>query len=90
MQKWQHKPMKPKYKLLYSWLLTQQKEEINLSFDDVAVIVDGDLPKSAYLYKSWWANNDTNKSQVQAWKTAGYKSCNLSIPNQLITFRKVR
>jgi hypothetical protein len=60
-----------KYYLLTNFLKEQQKNIIELTFQEVILIINNPLPESAYKYRPWWANDKTH-SQAQAWLDAGY------------------
>jgi hypothetical protein len=42
------------------------------SFEEIAELVPGGLPPSAYVHAAWWSNNDSHPEAV-AWLTAGWK-----------------
>lgn len=49
------------------------------------------LPPSARKYPEWWANEDlsyTVKSQCRAWAEAGWKTANVDIHNETVSFYK--
>ena len=65
--------MKPgtKYFPLYEYLRSlSQDEPIELSFDQIEVIIGNSLPRSARISRAWWANSAT--PQGQAWLEAGW------------------
>ena len=53
-----------KYDGLRDHLLSRAGMEATVSFDDVASLVPGGLPASAYQYQAWWANDESG-SHVQ-------------------------
>ena len=51
------------------------KQEVMFTFDQLAVILGFVLPKSAFNYREWWANQvDTStRPQARAWINAGFR-----------------
>ncbi len=49
--------------------------ELNLSFKQIEKILGVELPMSAKSYQAWWANqtDTTNRSNAQAWLSAGFE-----------------
>jgi hypothetical protein len=64
-----------KYDPLKRWLQNQQRQLIDMTFDEIANLVGG-LPISATKRAAWWANESTNvtHSQCRAWLEAGYSA----------------
>lgn len=63
-----------KYDPLYRHLAKPDlPSPLTLSLDQVAKIIGGDLPDSAYLRGEWWANNETRHVQT-VWLQAGWKA----------------
>lgn len=52
--------------------LRRQGREVSYTFDDIAAMVPGGLPASAYRYEAWWSNGDRTHSQCQSWGDAGF------------------
>ena len=87
--------MSGKYERLENYLHEKKssRNDINLSFREIESIIGGPLPKSAYQYKAWWANQtDTStRSQARAWQSAGYKvdAIQLTGKDSWVWFRSV-
>lgn len=49
--------------------------EKTVTFAELEIILGFALPKSAYLYSAWWANEFSvkNHPQSNAWSAAGWK-----------------
>jgi len=63
-----------KYDPLKKWLQNQQRDDIEMTFDEIANLVGG-LPISAHKRAAWWANEVTiTHSQCRAWLEAGYSA----------------
>ena len=61
-----------KYDPLRDFLRGHSGEAVELSFPELAQIVGG-LPRSAYAYRPWWANNRSHP-QAKAWLEVGYEA----------------
>jgi len=59
-----------------------------ISFKEIEAVLKTSLPKSAYSYPAWWSNNPSNNVMTKAWLDAGWKTCEVDIPGQKVTFKK--
>jgi len=82
-------PRGKKYLALSKFLAQKLSElrRIDLSFAEIIVIIGAELPKSAYLYSAWWAN-DPSHVQAAAWLIAGWKATNLALVDRRLTFEQ--
>ncbi|SCG34811.1 DUF7662 domain-containing protein [Micromonospora humi] len=46
--------------------------EVTYSLEEVADLVPGGLPPSAYRYPAWWSNGDRTHPHSRSWEDAGY------------------
>jgi len=58
---------------------------ITMTFQDIERILEKELPKSAYGYRAWWANDPT-KPQSAAWLEEGWRAMALSMSERRLTF----
>jgi len=65
--------------------LPKRQNEITITFEEVEMLIDNKLPFSARKYASWWANDPTH-SQARYWLDAGWKTRDVDIENQEVTF----
>jgi hypothetical protein len=65
--------------------LKRRDKELTLSFDDVAALVVGGLPSSAFEYSAWWAN-DANHVQAKVWLDAGWETRTPNLISRKVTF----
>lgn len=65
---------KSKYAALREFLERQTAGEVTLRFDQFPERVGIDLPRSAFEYQAYWANqtDTTNRPWAKAWKEAGF------------------
>lgn len=84
-------PGGPKYLPLTNYLTGQPPsvERLELDFAQVIIIIRDELPKSAWLYRSWWANDPTH-NQAKAWLDAGWETANVRMEERLLTFVRRR
>ncbi|MEU5828636.1 DUF7662 domain-containing protein [Micromonospora tulbaghiae] len=52
--------------------LRRRTAEVDMSFEEIANLVPGGLPRSAYRHPAWWSNNDRTHPQSHAWHAAGF------------------
>ncbi len=81
-----------KYEPLFNYLSDCNKERVILSFEEIEKILQFALPKSAYQYPAWWANEkDGRHVHCKSWLEAGYQTHNTinGIANKEILFIKI-
>jgi len=80
-----------KYDPLRDHLRSSGQPRVAMTFDQIAALV-GPLPRSAFEYQAWWANEAEPRTNVQkiAWMSAGYIVERLSMPTRTVTFIKRR
>ena len=78
-----------KYTPLYEYFKNCNTNRVELSFDQIEMILEFKLPDSAYKYAAWWSN-PLSHIQAAAWENAGYKATNISdgIIKQKMLFSK--
>ena len=78
-----------KYTELYAHLSNLSGEEWKTTFATLETIIGFSLPDSAYLYRPWWANQSkSGHSQSMAWSVAGWKTSDVDMENETLTFRR--
>ncbi|MGH9804818.1 MAG: type II toxin-antitoxin system RelE family toxin [Candidatus Acidiferrales bacterium] len=60
-------------------------KRLDLDFAQIILIISDELPKSAYLYQAWWAN-DITKVQAAAWIAVGWKTVDLQLAKRKVAF----
>lgn len=55
------------------------------TFDEVAELVPGGLPPSAYDHTAWWANTSSH-SEAVAWLSAGWRTDAVELLGRRVTF----
>jgi hypothetical protein len=80
-----------KYEALREHLDRQHGDQITMSFDQVAAIVPGGLPASAYNHQAWWANEAYGSHvEARAWLDAGFRTTSVSLTARRVTFVRSR
>lgn len=75
-----------KYDPLGEFLKQQNKPYIKLSFKDIEEIIESRLPKSAYTYRAWWANDNTHIQARNGWLTVGYRVRYVDLERGVVEF----
>lgn len=65
-----------------------KEHRLTLTFDQIKEINDGHLPASAYKHQAWWANTESH-SEAFGWLNAGFRTVEIDIISQKITFERV-
>src|SRR4051812_47732729 len=73
-----------KYLNLTNHLASRDDEMWQASFNDVEEAMRASLPESARVYAAWWANQ--GRAQSLAWEGAGWKTMNVDVENERVTF----
>ena len=81
-----------KYDTLYDFLkhIPQDIEERTMTFDEIENILGFKLPKSAYVYREWWANPTSPQQHpyAQSWLAAGWKVDTVNQQDKWIRFQR--
>ena len=85
-------PGESRYAPLALWLQQQppETETVTLSFGEVEGIIDGELPRSAYRHRSWWANDPASQVQAQQWLEVGWQVASINMSAQRVRFGRSR
>jgi len=78
-----------KYEQLRDHLKGEREELIRLTFSEIEEILGFSLPKSAYEYRAWWANDGNHVQARDGWISAGYNSEAVDLDNHRVSFRRV-
>ena len=79
-----------KYQRLYAYLCSLQGKEWRTSFGDIEAVIGSDLPPSARVRRSWWANRKEGggHSQALAWSVAGWETAEVDMQAETLLFRR--
>lgn len=76
-----------KYRYLSEYLKTSGRKTVSMSFDEIEQIVGFNLPSSARSHRAFWANSTTH-SIALSWLSVGYKTVEVNITSENVTFEK--
>ena len=82
--------MSKKYETLGEFLDRQTCDEVSLSFDRIAGILGGKLPKSADDYDAWWSNSPTEGRHNGVWLKRGWETTALNRKARTVKFVRMR
>jgi hypothetical protein len=74
------------YEPLRNHLLFSGKQEVTMSFAEIERVLGRKLPPSARKQKAWWSNNRHGHVQADAWLRSSYKTSDLDLTTQRVTF----
>jgi CBS domain-containing protein len=63
-------------------------DEVKMKFEELEVITGKKLPKSAYEYRAWWAN-DPGKPHAALWLNAGWRAQYINMTERRLTFIRI-
>jgi len=75
------------YKL--GWHLAKLKSnKVGYHFDEIEKILGFPLPRSARIYRPWWANDNTHVQASDGWLDYGWMVDSVEMDNQVVKFIK--
>lgn len=77
-----------KYESLAAYLRKQPYREVSYSFRDLEKILGFELPSSARQHRAWWSNNGSNNVMTKAWLSAGYRTRDVDMESERLTFER--
>lgn len=75
-----------KYEPLTAFLKSKHGREIRMSFAEVEKVIGEKLPAKSKANRAWWSNNPSNSVMTKAWLAAGYKSAQVDMGSEKLTF----
>lgn len=76
-----------KYQPLQNHLISLKTDAWVAQFSEIEDILGFSLPRSAYLYPAWWANQEYSP-QCQSWLSVGWVTSELDLVKKIVTFCK--
>jgi hypothetical protein len=73
-----------KYQNLTKYLASIDETEWEAKFEQVERVLGFRLPESARQHQAWWSNQ--MRSQSLGWQLAGWKTTELDLQNEKVTF----
>lgn len=62
-------------------------DTLQLTFNDIEAIIDGDLPASAREHRAWWANDSTHAQAFQ-WLRVGWRTTTINMTEGTVLFTR--
>lgn len=79
------------YQPLADHLADQKGDVWDASFSEVERALGRPLPKSAFLYNAWWANQSgPGHSQTHGWRSVGWRTAKLDLERRRVRFERER
>ncbi len=78
-----------KYDRLGSYLSEKQDDIVPIRFAEIERILGFSLPRSAYVQRTWWSNNQNNSVMTRVWRKAGFRSEQVDMTRMKLVFRRV-
>ena len=77
-----------KYEPLRQFLTGRREASARVTFREIEDILGFRLPASARKHPPWWSNSGGTHTQSCAWLTAGWKTSQVDIPGEMVTFTR--
>lgn len=77
-----------KYEPLTHYLENQSEEIWDARFSDVEKVLGFPLPRSAFDYPAWWANQEPGHSQTRGWRDAGWETSQVDLSAKKVRFKR--
>ena len=81
--------MAGKYEPLRAFLSSFRGDVYHASFARIEDVIGSPLPMSSRQYSAWWANNVQESRHTRAWLDIGWKTEDLNLTAETVTFRRV-
>jgi hypothetical protein len=75
-----------KYDALRDHLRRQSRSRVEMTFEQVADLLPGGLPPSAYNHIEFWANTKGSHIQANSWQDAGFRTESTNMTARRVTF----
>ena len=80
-----------RYEPLAQYLAAKKADSWDASFEEIEQRLGAPLPKSAYKYAAWWANQSgPGHSQTRGWRSAGWRTRDLDLEGRRVRFERER
>lgn len=77
------------YQPLADHLAARKGDIWDASFKEIERALGRPLPRSAYLYNAWWANQSgSGHSQTHGWRSVGWRTAKLDLEGQRVRFER--
>ena len=78
-----------KYDQLGVYLSERSENNVRVRFAEIERILGFSLPRSAYIHRAWWSNNQNNNVMTRVWRKAGFRTEQVDMTKLELVFRRV-
>lgn len=75
---------------VYLQSLPTEQDKVEVSFEDIELLIGGRLPRYARQHRSWWANDSSGHVQSQQWLGAGWRVSAVNMSGGRVTFTRIK
>ncbi len=75
-----------KYDPLTAFLSGLNGRTVRLTFAEIEKVIGQPLPSKSKVVRAWWSNNPDNNVMTRAWLASGYRTAQVDIGNETLTF----
>ncbi|HEY5723016.1 MAG TPA: type II toxin-antitoxin system VapB family antitoxin [Allosphingosinicella sp.] len=80
-----------RYEPLARFLAAKKADAWDATFEEIEARLGRALPRSAYKYPAWWANQTgAGHSQTKGWRVVGWRTCGLDLERRRVRFERER
>ena len=78
-----------RYEPLAQFLAAKKTDSWEATFEEIERRLGAPLPRSAYKYPAWWANQSgPGHSQTRGWRSVGWRTCDLDLERRRVRFER--
>ena len=78
-----------RYEPLAQFLASKKADTWEASFQEIEARLGAPLPRSAYKYPAWWANQTgPGHSQTRGWRSVGWRTRDLDLERRRVRFER--
>lgn len=77
-----------KYEPLARFLRDRPDDVWDARFCDVERVLGFSLPRSAFQYNAWWANQEPGHTQTRGWRDAGWQTSRIDLEGKQVRFSR--
>jgi CBS domain-containing protein len=75
---------------LYLQSQPSEQDKVEMTFEEIELLIGGHLPKYARVHRSWWANNSSSHVQSMQWLGAGWRVSSVNMSSERVTFTRIK
>lgn len=80
-----------RYEPLAQFLAAKKSDSWDATFEEIERRLGAPLPRSAYRYPAWWANQSgPGHSQTRGWRSVGWRTRDLDLEGRRVRFERER